>query len=166
MVLLSIIIFSGALIKNHLQPNQYMIERLNIAEDISHLVPEGEKIAAFWPGLFSHFSNHPIVPLDGIIGSDEYFTNYVKTGKEIDYMREHNVKYLVLYCHIGLDQLLRCSEIKTTDWTMLGIERLWENRQYIVKTLKTRLINTQGAGWYLIEIAPKSDDGNSLKSHL
>ncbi|MGC9315453.1 MAG: hypothetical protein ACP5G4_07470, partial [bacterium] len=75
--------FSGRLVKRDISEDSYWSGRLELAGDISRMVPEGEKVGAFWPGLFAHFSGRDIAPLDGIIGSADYFENYVKQGREL-----------------------------------------------------------------------------------
>lgn len=153
----SIYLFTSAWIRHDLHPVLPWIERLKLAEDISRLVPVNEKVAAFWPGLFAQFSKRQVVSLDGIIGSNEYFQRYIKTGREIDYMLEENIKYLAIYFDRNFDDLISGGKPKIEIWSMLGMQRLWENQDFIIQVHSTRLLNSEGAGWYLLEIGPKSN---------
>ena len=148
----SLSILIGSHLKVSYSPKEYWIQRFKLAEDISHLVPPDEKVAAFWPGLFAQYSGRPIIPLDGIIGSDEYFQQYVKTGNEIKFIRENGVKYLIVYCHKNIDSVLSTDKLTMNDWAMRGIQLVWENKNDIAGVLSRRLIQPNGEGWYLLEV--------------
>lgn len=157
-VAMSAIVFSGAWIKYELHPHPSWVERVNLAEDISRMVPEHEKVGAFWPGLFAQFSDRQIVPLDGIIGSNEYFQKYVKTGREIDYLLEKDVRFLAIYLPKDFNKAFSSNEEpEIHHWSRLGFQRLWKNRHYITKILSARPIQSSNSAWYLIEVDPSAE---------
>jgi len=142
--------FGGRLLKRDFSEDSYWSERLKLAEDISRTVPEGEKVGAFWPGLFAHFSGRDIVPLDGIIGSEEYFENYVKHGRELEYLQEKGVKYLAVHLNRPLNHV---GQIDGLDhWAGRGEKLLRENPDFIRRQLSSRFIEENSRAWYLFEI--------------
>jgi len=70
--------------------------RLDMAYFLKDNLKKEKNIAAIWAGTLSEFSGKNIVQLDGVIGSSEYFENYLKNGKELDFLREHNIRYVVV----------------------------------------------------------------------
>ena len=144
-------------IKGHkITPSPYWIERLNLAYDIQKLVPENEPIGAFWPGTFAQFSGRTVIPLDGVIGSNEYFQNYVKTGRELNFLVENSVEYIAIYLNEFSDG--RFTETKPTigNWAQIGTERLWEQRNFL-QVVASRPLNSKGTGWYLFKLNIQDD---------
>ena len=112
-------------------------------------------MAAFWPGLFAQYGERQVIPLDGIIGSDEYFQNYVKSGNEFKYASEQDTIFLAIYLDRDIETLISGENPNIKIWSMLGIQRLWENKASIVQIHSKRLINPTGVGWYLLEMEKK-----------
>lgn len=136
-----------------MKPAPYWSERLNLARDVRHTVPEGERVGAFWPGLFAQYSGREVVPLDGVVGSNDYFQTYVKNGREIDYLRERKIRFVVVYLRQRPEVLFSMESEPAIEWPFLGIRRLWQNRRSVERVVSARPVSPQGAGWYLIEIA-------------
>jgi hypothetical protein len=104
----------------------YWSSRVALAEKLPELT-KGETAAAFWPGAFASFSGLDIVPLDGVIGSHAFFADYVKSGREIDYLREHRVRWIVVHARKAGD-ILGSKKPKAPTWSEIGQLRLWEAR--------------------------------------
>jgi hypothetical protein len=152
-LVLSVLLLSAIGMRDHiLAPRVKWEQRLQLALDIGRLVPDGQSVAAFWPGLFAEFSGKPVTPLDGIIGSNRYFHDYVKTAREIDYMREHGIHYLAIKLNESPSAFLRGEKPNVTNWASLGQLRLWHARRHVVGVVSARPTKSNGAGWYLIEL--------------
>lgn len=136
---------------HELKASRYSIERVNLAHDIERLVPAGEQVGAFWPGVFAEFSNRSIIPLDGIIGSEEYFTDYLQKGREMDYLFEHSAEYVVIYLKKLPGGAFSDKAPAVFDWTVLGTRKVWEYR-HISKIIAARTWGTDQTGWYLIQL--------------
>jgi hypothetical protein len=131
--------------------SSYWVQRVKLAEAIQRLVPEGERIGAFGPGCFAEFGDRTVIPLDGVVASNTYFETYVRTGTEIDYLAEREIRYLAIYLTGNPDELLAGASPRIGSWSLLGVVRLWENRHLPMRVVAARQTNTQGTGWYLIE---------------
>jgi len=129
--------------------NDYWVPRVALARRIPKLLPDTERIGAFWPGAIAHFSGMPTVPMDGIVGSNDYFQNYVKTGREIEYLLERGVRHLVVHCPKAPIILFRTKPVPTS-WAREYLVRLWRYRH----RLRTVAHEPRGVGrgWYLFEI--------------
>ena len=149
-LLWSAVDFGGRLVKRDFSEDSYWSGRLELAQDISRIVPKGEKVGAFWPGLFAHFSGRDIVPLDGIIGSEEYFENYVKQGRELEYLQEKGVKYLTVHLNRPLNEGGQIDGF--VHWAGRGERLLRENPDFVRKQLSSRFIGQDGKAWYIFEI--------------
>ena len=138
------------------QPLDYWVQRVNLAHDMQRIVPPDERVAAFWPGTLAHFSNRQVIPLDGIIGSQAYFETYVQPGRELDYLRDHNVRYLAIALYDAPEQILARDEAPgAPTWSTIGPQRLWERRQKLaVRVAIERPYSTSRGGWYLLELTP------------
>ncbi len=130
----------------------YWVERLNLVSDIARIIPENERLGAFWPGCFSQFSEFQIIPLDGLVGSPSFFYDYIKSGRELDYLEENNIRFVAVFLPsfpgiiFGSDDLPEISS-----WSHLGLWRLWEKRDSIIVRAR-RLVGENGSGWYLLEL--------------
>ena len=109
-----------------LEANGYWKSRIALAKRLPELTG-GERIAAFWPGAFAGFSGLDVVPLDGVIGSEAFFRDYVQTARELDYLRERGVRWVVVYSHRASD-LLEERKPRVPEWSSLGRARLWQAR--------------------------------------
>jgi hypothetical protein len=138
------------------RPVDYWVQRVNLARDIQRVVPADERVAAFWPGALAHFSNRQVIPLDGIIGSQAYFEAYVQPGRELDYLRDHNVRYLAIALYDAPEQILARDEAPgAPTWSTIGPQRLWEQRHRLaVRAAAERPYATSRGGWYLLELTP------------
>jgi hypothetical protein len=133
------------------EPSSYWGERLKLADDIRRL-PKDARIGAFWPGCLASFSGRDIAPLDGIVGSNDYFQKYVKGGREFDYVREHRIDYVAIFLTEPPAVLLSRSEPpRISYWSELGVRRLWENRNIPVTVAAKRAV-ADDVGWYLLRL--------------
>lgn len=109
-----------------LAPVGYWSTRVELAEKLPDLTG-GEPLGAFWPGAFAAFSGLDVVPLDGVIGSQEFFTDYLKTGKEMDYLRERGIRWIVVAARTP-GAITGGQKPKVPEWSVAGQLRLWEAR--------------------------------------
>ncbi|MEW6516895.1 MAG: hypothetical protein AB1439_08330 [candidate division FCPU426 bacterium] len=148
---------SGAVIWNasgrRVEPLPYWVERLNLARDIERIVPASEPVGAFWPGCFAQFSQRRVIPLDGVAGSDQYFRQFVQTGRELDYLTAKNGRYLALYLPEEPTRLMAEKPLVLENWSHLGLQRL-RDFQGTWEVAAFRPLNDQGAGWYLFKLSP------------
>ncbi|MEX2208616.1 MAG: hypothetical protein WEF50_20565 [Myxococcota bacterium] len=131
---------------------RYWGTRIALADDIRRIAPAGEHVAAFWPGAFSYFSGRDVIPLDGVIGSAAYFESHVRTGRELDFVRERRAAYLAIHLPVPPEELRAQAEPPPIrSWADLGTLRLWQQRDVSWRTVAARTFSERGGGWYLIE---------------
>lgn len=153
-VLLSILFMYQSHKSYHPTINISAEQRLLLCEDIDRYVPEGEYVGAFWPGTFAQFSHRRIVPLDGIISSNEYFQEYVKEDRELDYLEENSIEYIAIYLQDFPGQSFSDIEPVIKDWSQLGTLRLWEHRN-VIQLIAKRTWGITNTGWYLFKFVPE-----------
>lgn len=144
------IIYTGENLSKVRNLDNYWAERINLAEDVSRNVPEGEEVGAFWPGAFGHFSGKTVVPLDGIIGSEDYFENYLKKERELEYIKERGIRFIV--AHLSGPPNEKGIRIDKANWAARGEILLRENPDIIERVVSYRPVDENGKGWYLIEL--------------
>jgi hypothetical protein len=132
--------------------NDYWSARVTLAKRIPKLLPDTDRIGAFWPGAIAQFSGMPTVPMDGVVGSNDYFQNYVKTGREIEYLLERGVRHLVVHCPKAPIILFRDKPVPTS-WAREYLVRLWPYRHRL-RTIAHEPRGV-GGGWYLFEITDR-----------
>lgn len=121
-----LLVTSGAVWKQvALHPHGYWTTRIALARQLPRLA-RGRRVAAFWPGAFGWFSGLPIVPLDGITGSDAFFRRYIKTHREIDWALDHGVGLIV---SAGGPWLIGPRPPRIGQWSELGELDLWARRR-------------------------------------
>lgn len=153
LLLLAVGVAAVAWVNRDWQPRDYWTQRLALAEAIPQHVPPGARVGAFWPGVFAQFSERPIVPLDGIIGSQDYFESYVQHGCELSYLADESIPYLIIWLGAPPQEMLAAAEPPPiTDWSDLGLLRLWQYRHVPMRVVEARLVNEAGAGWYLLAL--------------
>ncbi|HEY2733362.1 MAG TPA: hypothetical protein VGI70_05230 [Polyangiales bacterium] len=132
--------------------NELWTRRLELGRGIRQITEPGQTVGAFWPGLLAATSDRDIVPLDGIIGSESYFQNYVKAGREFDYIRARHVKYVAIYLETPIEQLIAQHEAPTGDWRSYGTLRVWQHRAAIKRVVLAEPVLSTGGAWYLLEL--------------
>lgn len=121
--------------------------RLRLALDLKKL-PAKAKIGAFWPGVFAHYSERSVFPLDGIIGSQSYFEEVVKKQKEVEYAQKHDIDYIV--AHFPLSELQKRSRPQTSNWDQTARQRLWPVCRNLRSTKYRR------GRWSVFELTPEA----------
>lgn len=117
-------------------------DRIDLAKRLPELVGDGDRVGAFWPGAFAAFSGLPMTPLDGVIGSNAYFEEVVREGREVEWALEHGVNFIVSR---GTPQvLLGKTPPKSELWSFVGQHRIWAQRA----RLKRRL---QRGAWTVVQ---------------
>jgi len=121
--------------------NSMFAVRYRTALWIRDSIPDGVILAAWNAGQIGFFSEHSVVNLDGLINSKDYFES-VLLGREslFQYLRQHNVRYLVDYRDATVDQFT---------------ERLSVFRSFLV----TNSVSDSIYIWDLESIDPTSDIG-------
>ena len=143
-------------------PVPFWTARLTVAQAIVQEIertPEiARRIGAFWPGALAYFSKAPIAPLDGMISSQRYFDNYVKTGKQLDYALEHGIDNLLVLLMPAEVEAIRSGQVPThLVWSKDYIRLLARSG------LNTEVANawlasseeTQAASWYWLKLNPR-----------
>ncbi len=155
LALLSIGLMMNLWREQRLEPSPYWVGRMQIIHDMERILPQAGRVSAFWPGLFAQFSNKLVTPLDGIIGSNDFFQQYVKPGREFNYVLERSRPYVIVFLTAPPDHLCTQPKPSTTPW-YLGMTRVWERGQAGVRILAARPVNAEGGGWYLLELKEPS----------
>ncbi len=63
----------------------------------THLKP-GQKIGTLSSGYVSYYSpSHQVINLDGLMNNSRFFSDYLRTNKVLDYIREEEIHYLADY---------------------------------------------------------------------
>ncbi|MBD3236514.1 MAG: hypothetical protein GF330_07410 [Candidatus Eisenbacteria bacterium] len=152
----SITLALGGWLARDLRPVPYWSQRVALARDLARELPSGEPVAAFWPGVFAQFSDRPIVPIDGVIGSADYFRDCVRPAREIECLIERGIRYLILWLPGELEAFLALPQMGPVPWPRLGMVRLWEWRDRLrIEERRTWQVDTGGGGWYLLELEPR-----------
>jgi len=140
-------------LSTHARPNIVHQQRIAMMKDVDRLLPSQARVGVFWPGLFAQFCGHPTTPMDGVIGSEEYFEHYIKADRELDYLRERGIDYVVLYQEKSPQELLASRIAPRIDsWTHIGTLRVWQNHRRL-NVMSVRPTHRNGAGWYLLHIS-------------
>jgi hypothetical protein len=145
-------------------PDRYWTRRLDLADDIREIAPPGVRVAAFWPGCFAQFSGRLVTPLDGVIGSNAYFQEYVVPGRELDYMLEREIPLLATLLPMWPDSSTTPARWRTwfhqdlPHWTRLGVQRLYErDHELLTRLLSARVVGKEQGGWCLLAVVPRPD---------
>ncbi|MBP6875409.1 MAG: hypothetical protein KBD56_05010 [Candidatus Eisenbacteria bacterium] len=155
----SLVVLIFAWMSVPIQEQRYWLQRVRLAEDARRLVPQGESLGAFWPGTFAQFSGRPVIPLDGVAGSRRYLDEYIKQGRELDYLLERGHRYLATHLPMYPDSLLASESPLIMNWTRLGVRRIWEMRDSLdFRVLAARRVAKGEGGWCLLELARKREE--------
>lgn len=132
-------------------PTTYWDTNLQMADTVREL-PADASVGAYWPGVIAAFSERAVVPLDGIVGSREYFDRFVASGNELDRFFERSDPHLAIYLHEPLDEVMRATDAPHRDlWNRLGTTRLWEYRECAHSVeAEHRSAAYPGRAWYLL----------------
>ena len=94
-LILTVLIIYGIINNKPLKPyNGLWKARIEISTVINKL-PD-KTVAGYWPGAYSWFSKKNVLPMDGIVSDKYYLENVLKLGKEIFYLKENKINYLIL----------------------------------------------------------------------
>jgi hypothetical protein len=104
---------------------------------------KGDRVGAFWPGVFAELSEADVTPLDGVIGSNAYFDEVLKTEGEVAFMRTEGIRYVVMAANGK--KLLGARRVRAPLWSDLGRERIWAGRDAF------RVVFQRGA-WTILEL--------------
>jgi hypothetical protein len=144
-----------------LDPVPYWETNLVVARNLDAL-PEDTAIGAYWPGVLGAFMERPVIPLDGILGSGEFFERYIRTGNELDYLLQDRPDsatrpnaLLALYLHRSPETILAANTAPYRDqWNRLGESRIWEYRDCPLEVVDRYPVKTKGNGWYVFRLDP------------
>jgi len=137
-----------------LRPRESWKSRIRMADTLQTL-PNMAPIAAFWPGTLAYFSNRPVLPLDGIIGSEEYLERFVTRGKELEYARARGVRYVVV-ADMPLDVLYARGAPEIRNWANIGKLRLWQDCVFVKGLVAVHADPKTKNGWYLYELTDRA----------
>jgi len=132
--------------------NPDWLARLTIAEDIARVVPEGEPVGAFWPGLIAAVSDRPVIPLDGRFADRPWLTDTLMQRREFDAALEAGARHVALYFPAGYAENTHVP--LAPDWRMLYLERLEDAGHIGTAVVIPRVSGPGGAGWYLLRLTP------------
>lgn len=129
----------------------YWSQRIKLAGDFSDTVPGDAKVGAFWPGAFAQFGDRPVTPLDGVAGSNRYFQEFVKTGREYQYMRENDISYIAIFLFEPPLELFEKAEPQVRKWSFASVQRIWDMQEHFEEVVSFRGTSEAGAGWFLLK---------------
>ena len=104
----------------------YWTQRIAISQDTERLA-KGAPVGSFWPGTLAGVTDLDVTPLDGIIGSNAYFEDYVKEGRELDYAFEQKLAYIVV--NGNPKRFLGSKAPKVDRWSTMDTYKLWQHRE-------------------------------------
>ena len=135
--------------------NLYWAQRIELARDFSEHTAADAKIGAFWPGAFAQFGDRPVTPLDGIAGSNRYFEEFVKPGREYRYMQENEIPYVAIFLYKHPLDLFSRGAPRGRKWSFAGVQRIWDMKEHFEEVVAFRgtFEHQAGAaiGWYLLK---------------
>lgn len=132
-----------------IRPTARWETRLQLARNLDRL-PSKARVGAFWPGVFAYYSQRPVFPLDGIIGSQDYFEDVVKEKAMLDYAKEQGIEYIV--SHVPPRAIQGSGRPSSRDWAS-GALVLWKQCKYLRPT-KYRSLK-RGRGWFVYKLEDK-----------
>jgi hypothetical protein len=132
------------------QPVQYWSTRVAIAERAAEIVGPETPIGAFWPGLFAHVLDGPVVPLDGIVASPRYFEETVRSGRELDYALAHGIRHLIVALPGWYDPAAPMA--RAPDWPQLYLKRMADASHLEFVELASEAYRPNGSRWALLRI--------------
>lgn len=133
-----------------LEPSDYWRSHLAVLDDLRDL-PADATIGAYWPGALGALSGRPVLPLDGIISSPEYFEEWVRTGRDLDWLLAHPSPTLAIYLYQAPERLLEApAPPNVPHWNRLGELRLWSRRDCGPRIVARHPRRDDGKGWYVI----------------
>lgn len=146
----AMLLISGATLAFHTAgPRDKWVWRWQMAERL-HSLPPDEKVAAFWPGVFSYVSGRPVFPLDGIVGSEAYL-GVVRQGRELEYARHQGIDYVVV-ADLPPASVYASEPPEIATWADLGKLRLWHDCAFVKRLVAKHGNPTENDGWYLYEL--------------
>ena len=131
-------------------PHPFWVQAVALSDDIQRVVPDQQAVGAFWPGLFAGITDHPIVPLDGIISSPDYFTDVLQQRRELAYAADIGVEYLAVYFPPGMGD--GSTEMQAPDWAQLYLERMQDAKDLTFEEILRRPIGPAGESWRLLRL--------------
>jgi len=144
-VLMVVLLFAGSRATwgpLDLEPRKYWTQRLQISADLEDLA-KGAPVGSFWPGTLAGVTDLDVTPLDGVIGSQAYFEEAVKTGGEIDYALEHGLRYILV--NGNPKSFMGKRKPKASRWSTTDLLKVWERRD------RFRVAKRRGP-WTILEV--------------
>jgi len=129
----------------------YWTHRIAISKD-TEKAAKGAPVGSFWPGTLAGVTKLDVTPLDGIIGSNDYFENYVKEGRELDYAFEKGLAYIVV--NGNPKRFLGAKAPKVDRWSTMDSHKLWEHRE------RFKVVKRRGP-WTLLKVLYPSSTPSS-----
>ena len=127
-----------------MEKRSYWTQRIAISKD-TEKAAKGAPVGSFWPGTLAGVTDLDVTPLDGIIGSNAYFEEYVKSGREIEYAFERGLAYLVV--NGNPKRFLAKKAPKVDRWSTMDLHKIWEHRE------RFKVVKRRGP-WTLLKVLP------------
>ena len=134
-----------------MKKRSYWTQRIAISKDVEKLA-KGAPVGSFWPGTLAGVTDLDVTPLDGIIGSNAYFKDYVQEGREIEYAFEKGLAYIVV--NGNPKRFLGDKAPKVDRWSTMDLHKLWEHRE------RFKVVKRRGP-WTLLEVLPAPKPSSS-----
>jgi hypothetical protein len=128
-----------------MKARSYWIHRIKISEDLEAMA-KGAPVGSFWPGTLAGVTDLNVTPLDGIIGSNAYFDEVVKSGGEVDYALDKGLAYIVV--NGNPKRFLAKTPPKVNRWSMMDLHKLWERKE------RFKVVKRRGP-WTILKVLPK-----------
>jgi len=74
-------------------------------EFVRGYIPADAVIASPSIGFVGYFSGRPVFSVDGLLNSTEYYTEYLRRNRTLDYMISHGVRYSINAIPVGEDPI-------------------------------------------------------------
>ena len=134
---------------------QYWTQRIELARDFSELVPRDSRVGAFWPGALAQFGERPVTPLDGIVGSNRYFQEYIRREREYQYMKKNGISHIAIFLSENPLVLFERPAPDMGRWSYAGVRKIWDMKEHFEEVVAFRGTSEHQSGaaigWYLLK---------------
>lgn len=139
------------------QPDPFWEQRVELSADIDEAVGEKGTVGAYWPGALANFSDHDVIPLDGVIASAEYQDEVMRSKEAMDYLCHKPDPYLAVYLLQSLEMWREIDEEPhVPEWMWAHRLEMWRHGMEHFEEVERRPAGEEPGGWYLLRVDPCS----------
>ncbi len=133
------------------EPSRFWSAGIDMAAAIDSL-PPAASVGAIYPGALAYFSSRPVTSLDGIVGSQRYLEESVRTGNQIEALLARPNPYLAIYLDAPPERFFAAGPPPTRRWSRFFEPLFYEYRNCPMQVIARRPDDDAGKHWYLVRL--------------